>query len=67
MSSRPLAGFNCDGATGLRRPTRGASPGRLRSAGIMVFALADDRISGITGFARYPELYAVFDLPATLA
>jgi RNA polymerase sigma-70 factor (ECF subfamily) len=34
--------------------------------GIMVFALEGDRIAGITGFAEYPELFPLFDLPAVL-
>jgi RNA polymerase sigma-70 factor, ECF subfamily len=38
----------------------------LRAYGIMVFALEGDRIAGITGFAGYPELYPVFELPTEL-
>ncbi len=39
----------------------------FRAYGIMVFALEDDRITGITGFAGYPELYPVFELPTELS
>ena len=38
----------------------------FRAYGIMVFALADDWIAGITGFARKPELFPLFDLPVEL-
>jgi RNA polymerase sigma-70 factor (ECF subfamily) len=38
----------------------------FRAYGIMVFAAAGDRIAGITGFAGYPELFPVFDLPTAL-
>jgi RNA polymerase sigma-70 factor, ECF subfamily len=34
--------------------------------GIMVFAIAGDRIAGITGFAGYPQLFPRFELPAQL-
>jgi hypothetical protein len=33
---------------------------------LMVFALDGDRIAGITGFAGYPELFPVFELPAEI-
>jgi RNA polymerase sigma-70 factor, ECF subfamily len=36
----------------------------FRAYGIMVFAVDGDRIGGITGFAGYPELYPVFELPS---
>jgi hypothetical protein len=39
----------------------------FRAYGIMVFALDGDRIGGITGFAGYPELYPVFELPSELS
>jgi RNA polymerase sigma-70 factor, ECF subfamily len=39
----------------------------FRAYGIMVFAVDGDRIGGITGFAGYPELYPVFDLPSELS
>ncbi|MGH3064631.1 MAG: RNA polymerase subunit sigma-70 [Gaiellaceae bacterium] len=43
------------------------SPGEpFRSYGIMVFALDGDRVAGITGFAGYPELFPVFELPSEL-
>jgi RNA polymerase sigma-70 factor (ECF subfamily) len=35
----------------------------FRAYGIMVFAIDGDRIAGITGFAGYPELFPVFELP----
>jgi RNA polymerase sigma-70 factor (ECF subfamily) len=35
--------------------------------GIMVFAVDGDRIAGITGFAGYPDLFPVFELPTELA
>jgi RNA polymerase sigma-70 factor (ECF subfamily) len=35
----------------------------FRAYGIMVFAIDGDRIAGITGFASYPELFPVFELP----
>lgn len=38
----------------------------FRAYGLMVFALEDDRIGGITGFAGYPELFPVFGLPIEL-
>ena len=38
----------------------------FRSYGIMVFALDGDRVAGITGFAGYPELFPVFELPSEL-
>jgi RNA polymerase sigma-70 factor, ECF subfamily len=38
----------------------------FRAYGIMVFAVDGDRIGGITGFAGYPELYPVFELPSEL-
>jgi RNA polymerase sigma-70 factor, ECF subfamily len=38
----------------------------FRAYGIMVFAHEGDRIAGITGFARYPELFPVFGLEAEL-
>jgi RNA polymerase sigma-70 factor, ECF subfamily len=41
--------------------------GPFRAYGIMVFALEGDRIGGITGFAGYPELYPVFELPSELS
>jgi RNA polymerase sigma-70 factor, ECF subfamily len=37
-----------------------------RAYGLMVFALDGDRIAGITGFAGYPELFPVFELPAEI-
>jgi RNA polymerase sigma-70 factor, ECF subfamily len=44
------------------------SPGEpFRAYGIMVFALERDRIGGITGFAGYPELFPIFDLPTELS
>jgi RNA polymerase sigma-70 factor (ECF subfamily) len=39
----------------------------FRAYGIMVFAVDGDRIGGITGFAGYPELYPVFELPSELS
>jgi RNA polymerase sigma-70 factor, ECF subfamily len=36
----------------------------FRAYGLMVFAVKGDRIAGITGFAGYPELFPVFELPA---
>jgi hypothetical protein len=33
----------------------------------MVFAVDGDRIAGITGFAGYPELFPLFELPAELS
>lgn len=39
----------------------------LRAYGIMVFAVDGDRIAGITGFAGYPELFPVFELPTELS
>ena len=39
----------------------------FRAYGIMVFAVDRDRIAGITGFAGYPELFPVFDLPTELS
>jgi RNA polymerase sigma-70 factor, ECF subfamily len=39
----------------------------FRAYGIMVFAVEGDRIGGITGFAGYPELYPVFELPSELS
>lgn len=38
----------------------------FRAYGIMVFAVDRDRIRGITGFAGYPELFPVFELPIEL-
>jgi RNA polymerase sigma-70 factor, ECF subfamily len=38
----------------------------LRAYGIMVFAVAGDRIAGITGFAGDPQLFTFFDLPTEL-
>jgi RNA polymerase sigma-70 factor (ECF subfamily) len=38
----------------------------FRAYGIMVFAVDGDRIAGITGFAGYPELYPLFELPPEL-
>jgi predicted DNA-binding protein (UPF0251 family) len=38
-----------------------------RAYGIMVFAHERDRIGGITGFAGYPELFPIFDLPTELS
>jgi RNA polymerase sigma-70 factor (ECF subfamily) len=38
----------------------------FRAYGVMVFALDGDRIAGITGFAEYPELFPLFDLPPVL-
>jgi RNA polymerase sigma-70 factor (ECF subfamily) len=44
------------------------SPGEpYRAYGIMVFAVEGDRLAGITGFAGYPELFPVFELPTELA
>jgi RNA polymerase sigma-70 factor (ECF subfamily) len=37
-----------------------------RAYGVMVFAIAGDRIAGITGFAERPDLFARLGLPATL-
>jgi RNA polymerase sigma-70 factor (ECF subfamily) len=39
----------------------------FRAYGIMVFAVDRDRIAGITGFAGYPELFPVFELPTELS
>lgn len=39
----------------------------FRAYGIMVFAVDGDRIAGITGFAGYPELFPLFELPAELS
>ena len=33
---------------------------------MMVFAIDDDRIAGITGFADYPELFPRFGLPTEI-
>ncbi len=41
--------------------------GPFRGYGIMVFALDGDRVAGITGFAGYPELFPVFELPSELS
>jgi RNA polymerase sigma-70 factor (ECF subfamily) len=38
----------------------------FRAYGMMVFALDGDRLAGITGFARYPELFPLFGLPTEL-
>jgi RNA polymerase sigma-70 factor (ECF subfamily) len=38
----------------------------FRPYGLMVFAHDGDRIAGITGFARYPELFPAFGLPTEL-
>ncbi|MFL5972634.1 MAG: RNA polymerase subunit sigma-70 [Gaiellaceae bacterium] len=38
----------------------------FRGYGIMVFALDHERVAGITGFAGYPELFPVFELPSEL-
>jgi RNA polymerase sigma-70 factor (ECF subfamily) len=40
--------------------------GPFRAYGLMVLAVEGDRIAGITGFARYPELYPAFQLPIEL-
>jgi RNA polymerase sigma-70 factor (TIGR02960 family) len=37
-----------------------------RAYGIMVFAVEGNRIAGITGFAGYPELFPLFELPLEL-
>jgi RNA polymerase sigma-70 factor (ECF subfamily) len=39
----------------------------LRAYGLMVFALAGDRIAGITGFAGYRELFPLLELPEELS
>ena len=39
----------------------------FRAYGIMVFALDGDRIAGITGFAGYPQLFPLFELPSALS
>jgi len=39
----------------------------FRAYGIMVFAVDGDRIGGITGFAGYPELLPLFELPTELS
>ncbi|HKH29545.1 MAG TPA: RNA polymerase subunit sigma-70 [Gaiellaceae bacterium] len=38
----------------------------FRAYGLMVFALDGQRIAGITGFAGYPELFPVFELPVEI-
>jgi RNA polymerase sigma-70 factor (ECF subfamily) len=39
---------------------------RFRAYGLMVFAVAEGQIDGITGFASYPELFPLFGLPLEL-
>ena len=41
--------------------------GMLDAYGVMVFAIAGDRISGITGFAQRPELFVRLGLPTELS
>jgi RNA polymerase sigma-70 factor (TIGR02960 family) len=41
--------------------------GVFEAYGVMVFALGGDRIDGITGFARRPELFTCLGLPTRLA
>lgn len=41
--------------------------GTFQAYGVMVFALQGNRISGITGFARQPELFVRLGLPTRLA
>jgi RNA polymerase sigma-70 factor, ECF subfamily len=38
----------------------------FRAYGVMVFAADGGKIRGITGFAGYPELFPLFELPATV-
>jgi RNA polymerase sigma-70 factor (ECF subfamily) len=40
--------------------------GSFEAYGVMVFALNDDRITGITGFPRNPELFTRLGLPLSL-
>jgi RNA polymerase sigma-70 factor (ECF subfamily) len=40
--------------------------GQFRAYGVMVFAIEGDRISGIVGFPRQPELFTRLGLPTEL-
>jgi RNA polymerase sigma-70 factor (ECF subfamily) len=40
--------------------------GRRRAYGVMVFAIRGERVTGITGFARQPDLFTRLGLPLEL-
>jgi RNA polymerase sigma-70 factor, ECF subfamily len=61
-----LLATRANGQPALAAYVQESPPEPFRAYGLMVFALAGDRIAGITGFAGYPELFPVFDLPAEL-
>jgi RNA polymerase sigma-70 factor (ECF subfamily) len=56
-----------NGQPALAAYTQGDPAEPFRAYGLMVFAVDGDRIAGITGFAGYPELFPVFELPTELA
>jgi RNA polymerase sigma-70 factor (ECF subfamily) len=63
----PLLHARANGQPALGAYTRESPAEPFRPYGLMVFALDGDRIAGITGFARYPELFPAFGLPTELA
>jgi RNA polymerase sigma-70 factor (ECF subfamily) len=62
-----LRGARANGQPALAAYVQESQGEPFRAYGLMVFALAGDRIAGITGFAGYPALFPLFGLPSELA
>jgi RNA polymerase sigma-70 factor (ECF subfamily) len=63
----PLVAARANGQPALAAYADEAGEGVFRPYGVMVFAIAGDRITGITGFPRQPQLYPELGLPLELA
>jgi RNA polymerase sigma-70 factor, ECF subfamily len=61
-----LLGVRANGQPALAAYVQESPAEPLRAYGIMVFAVDADHIAGITGFAGYPELFPVSELPTEL-
>lgn len=63
----PLAQARANGQPALAAYADEQDEGVHRAYGVMLFAVQGDRISGITGFPRQPELFTRLGLPTELA
>jgi RNA polymerase sigma-70 factor (ECF subfamily) len=62
----PLVATRANGQPALAAYADEQGDGVRRAYGVMVFALAGERVAGITGFAQRPELFARLGLPVIL-
>jgi RNA polymerase sigma-70 factor (ECF subfamily) len=63
----PLVPTRANGQPALAAYADEQGEGVLDAYGVMVFAIRGERIDGITGFARQPELFTRLGLPTRLA